>query len=474
MSDEHDPRHMGCYGSSTVQTPNLDKLAARGTRFTSAYTSCPICVPARASWATGQYVHRIRYWDNAMGYDGAIKGWGHKLQESGVRVESIGKLHYRNADDPTGFDKQTDPMHIYQGIGQVWGSIRDPLPAKRDFKMIKEIGAGESSYNRYDAAVADSAVEWLKQAATQSSVQPFVLYLGFVAPHFPFVVPQEYFDMYPMEDIPLPTKLHPSTGAALHPWLVDQSLFAQTDTGLSDDDRRACIAAYYGLCTYLDHQIGKVLNTINEVGLGETTRIVYTSDHGENLGVRGTWGKSNMYQEATRIPLILAGPDVPKGKVCNTAANFVDYYHTILDAAGVAGEQTSSERPGSSLWPIAAEQDDQSRTSFSEYHAVGAPSGAFMVRKGQYKFHYYVGYPPELFDLSADPEETNDLAGDPAYAETMQMMEQELRRIVDPETAHAQALTDQADLVNRFGGRDAAMGLGTPGATPPPGAEKHE
>ena len=474
MSDEHDPRHMGCYGSSTVQTPNLDKLAARGTRFTSAYTSCPICVPARASWATGQYVHRIRYWDNAMGYDGAIKGWGHKLQESGVRVESIGKLHYRNADDPTGFDKQTDPMHIYQGIGQVWGSIRDPLPAKRDFKMIKEIGAGESSYNRYDAAVADSAVEWLKQAATQSSDQPFVLYLGFVAPHFPFVVPQEYFDMYPMEDIPLPTKLHPSTGAALHPWLVDQSLFAQTDTGLSDDDRRACIAAYYGLCTYLDHQIGKVLNTINEVGLGETTRIVYTSDHGENLGVRGTWGKSNMYQEATRIPLILAGPDVPKGKVCNTAANFVDYYHTILDAAGVAGEQTSSERPGSSLWPIAAEQDDQSRTSFSEYHAVGAPSGAFMVRKGQYKFHYYVGYPPELFDLSADPEETNDLAGDPAYAETMQMMEQELRRIVDPETAHAQALTDQADLVNRFGGRDAAMGLGTPGATPPPGAEKHE
>ena len=97
-----------------------------------------------------------------------------------------------------------------------------------------------------------------------------------------------------------------------------------------------------------------------------------------------------------------------------------------------------------------------------------------MVRKGQYKFHYYVGYPPELFDLSADPEETNDLAGDPAYAETMQMMEQELRRIVDPEAAHAQALTDQANLVNRFGGRDAAMGLGTPGATPPPGAEKHE
>jgi choline-sulfatase len=468
MSDEHDPRHMGCYGSAVVRTPNLDKLAARGTRFTSAYTSCPICVPARASWATGQYVHRIRYWDNAMGYDGAIPGWGHRLQAAGIRVESIGKLHYTNEDAPTGFDKQTDPMHIFQGIGQVWGSIRNPLPIGRTHKMIKEIGAGESSYNRYDKAVADSAANWLRDAAANHPKdQPFVLYLGFVAPHFPFVVPQEFFDLYQLDSIPLPTKLHPSTGYQRHPWLEDQAVYAQNDEPLTDEDRRACIAAYYGLCTYLDHHIGRVLDVLDETGLSQSTRVVYTSDHGENLGVRGTWGKSNLYQEATRIPLILAGPDVPEGKVCRTAANFVDYYHTILDAAGQP-TTTDAVHPGASLWSIADAPDDPHRTSFSEYHAVGAPSGAFMLRRGRWKYHYYVGYPPELFDLDNDPEETDDLAGDPAHAATLAAMAAALRAIVDPEAAHEQALADQAALIARFGGRDAALGLGTPGATPPP------
>ncbi|MGY9054908.1 MAG: sulfatase-like hydrolase/transferase [Alphaproteobacteria bacterium] len=474
MSDEHDPRHMGCYGSATVQTPNLDRLAARGTRFTSAYTSCPICVPARASWATGQYVHRIRYWDNAMGYDGAVPGWGHQLQRNGNRVESIGKLHYRNADDPTGFDKQTDPMHIFEGIGQVWGSIRDPLPTTRTHKMIKEVGAGVSSYNRYDAAVADSAVEWLTEAAAEPSDKPFVLYLGFVAPHFPFIVPQEFYDLYPLDDIPLPTKLHPSTGAVRHPWMEEQAVYAQNDEPLNDEQRRSCIAAYYGLCTYLDHHIGRVLDVLDQTGLSENTRVVYTSDHGENLGVRGTWGKSNMYQEATNIPLILAGPDVPQGKVCNTAANFVDYYPTILDAVGAESNQDADGLPGGSLWSVATAPDDPERTSFSEYHAVGAPSGAFMLRRGHYKFHYYVGFPCELYDLAADPEETVDLAQDPNHAGVVQAMETALRDIVDPEQADSQARSDQAALVERFGGRDHALGLGTPGATPPPGAAKHE
>jgi choline-sulfatase len=294
-----------------------------------------------------------------------------------------------------------------------------------------------------------------------------VLYLGFVAPHFPFIVPQEFYDLYPLDQIKLPTKLHPSTGYQRHPWMQDQAEYAQNDDPLTDDDRRACIAAYYGLCTYLDHHIGRVLDVLEETDLGQSTRVLYTSDHGENLGVRGTWGKSNMYQEATRIPLILAGPDVPEGQVCETAANFVDYYHTILDAAGQPAV-TDADHPGASLWSIANAPDDLSRTSFSEYHAVGAPSGAFMLRRGQWKYHYYVGYAPELFDLASDPEETTDLAGDPAHASTLAEMEAAMRAIVDPEAAHAQALSDQAALIERFGGRDAALGLGTPGATPPP------
>ena len=129
-SDEHDPRYMGCSGHPFIKTPNLDRLAARGTRFTRAYTSCPICVPARASLATGRYVYQIGYWDNAIAYDGRIRSWGHRLQENGMRVESIGKLHYRSATDPTGFDEEHEPMHIMDGSGLIWGAVRDPMPDK--------------------------------------------------------------------------------------------------------------------------------------------------------------------------------------------------------------------------------------------------------------------------------------------------------------------------------------------------------
>src|SRR5580700_8922433 len=111
LSDEHQRDISGCYGNSLVRTPHIDGLAAHGARFTAAYTPCPICVPARASLATGRYVHEIRYWDNAMGYDGRIPGWGARLHAANVRIESIGKLHYSNSRDPTGFDRQHHPMH---------------------------------------------------------------------------------------------------------------------------------------------------------------------------------------------------------------------------------------------------------------------------------------------------------------------------------------------------------------------------
>src|SRR3977135_745657 len=147
ISDEHQARALSCADHPIVKTPNIDRLAARGTRFTAAYTPCTICVPARASLATGRYVHDIRYWDNAMGYDGRVPGWGAHLQAADVRIESIGKLHYGNGRDPTGFDRQHHPMHLAEGVGQVWGSVRDPIPGPRhDIVRFGGVGAGSSGY----------------------------------------------------------------------------------------------------------------------------------------------------------------------------------------------------------------------------------------------------------------------------------------------------------------------------------------
>ena len=120
MSDEHKPKMLGCFGHDQVQTPNLDRLAEKGTRFESAYTNFPNCTPARAALATGRCAHETRHWDNAMQCDGEINGWGHRLQDEGIRVETLGKLHYRGEEENTGFAKQYYPMRVMGRIGRAW------------------------------------------------------------------------------------------------------------------------------------------------------------------------------------------------------------------------------------------------------------------------------------------------------------------------------------------------------------------
>jgi choline-sulfatase len=465
ISDSHQARALSCARHPIVRTPNIDQLAHRGARFEAAYTPSPLCVPARASLATGRYVHDIRHWDNAMAYDGRVPGWGARLQAGKVRVESIGKLHYRKQDDPTGFDLQHRPMHLWKGIGQVWGSVRDPIPGPRtDIVRFAQIGAGYSIYNSYDEVIRDDAIAWLCNRARDD--HPWMLFLGFVAPHFPLVAPQRYIDMYPPAEMPLPNLRHPAY--ARHPWLQAQESFMPTDIefGADDDKRRRAISAYYALCTMLDDHVGAICAGLEAFRLSETTTVIYTSDHGESIGQRGHWGKSNLYTECTQIPLIMAGPDVAEGRICSTPVNLIDLAPTFLSAF----RMSQADLPGCSLFDIARQQFDEGRPSFSEYHAVGSPSGAFMLRKGRWKYHEYIGYEPELFDLDSDPDETVNRAADASCSAILYDLRRALQAIVDPEIADREAKADQRALVERFGGREAAFQLGTEGATPAPRA----
>ena len=468
MSDEHSPKMLGCYGHGQVRTPNLDRLAERGTRFSAAYTNSPICIPARAAFATGRYAHETRYWDNAMPYDGAVESWGHRLQREGIRVESIGKLHYRGAGLDTGFDREIIPMHVMDGIGQVWGSVRDPLPPGRasSSRMLGLIGPGESSYNRYDRNIADEAKAWIGNAASRDDGKPWVLYVGFVAPHFPLQVPEPFWRLYPLDDLPEP-KLHPDNGHARHPWLQRMAEFHQVDGNLSTEERRKAMAAYFGLCSYVDSLIGEVLDALEESGLAGATRVVYTSDHGDNVGARGMWGKSNMYEEAAGIPLIVSGDGVAAGVVCDTPVSLLGAYRSILAATGLEPDERGAELKGASWFDVAAADYDPERVVFSEYHAAASPSGAFMLRRGKRKLIRYVGYESEFFDLESDPEETVNLAA--KEAPTMAEYDRLLRRICDPEATDRMAKNDQNALVDRFGGPEKAFETGTPGATPAPG-----
>ena len=467
FSDEHTREITGCYGHDVIQTPNIDALAERGTRFNNAYTNCPICVPARASLATGRYVHQIRYWDNAFPYHGTPQSFGHRLMEQGHHVTAIGKLHYRSNADSTGWNEEIDTLHVIEGIGDLAGCIRTNMTQRTTVKnLARDAGRGDSTYIRYDTRSAEHAVRWLKEEAPRHRDRPWMLFVGFVLPHFPLIAPPTYYDMYPQ--LP-PPRLYDVKDRPTHPVIRELARVQAYDKYFDEERVRIARTAYFAMVSYLDHCIGQVLRALNASGLEDETRVIYTTDHGDNIGHRGLWGKSNMYEESAAIPMIVAGADVPAGHVVDAPVSLVDCYPTILHGAGIAPSDEEQEQlPGCSLLDLANGATVE-RTVLSEYHAAGACTGMFMIRHGRFKYVHYVDYPPQLFDLDADPHETVDRASDPAMADTLTECEARLRQVVNPEQASATAFADQDALVARFGGREQVLTRGDFGYTPAPG-----
>ena len=468
MSDQHTRKALGCYGHPLVKTPNLDRLAARGTLFKNAYCNSPICVPARASFATGRYVHDIGYWDNARPYEGSVPSWGHRLAYHGHNVESIGKLHYRSEQDPTGFDKQHIPMHVVGGAGDLLGSLRDGTALHSKYRGYHDdAGAGESGYTEYDRNITANATEWIKNKASHPDDKPWVGFVSLVCPHPPLQCPPEFYDMYLPNDMPWPTH-HDVGERSEHPAIKDVRIYHGIDEPLSDDAVRRSVSAYFGLCSYLDSNVGKILDVLDEVGLTDTTRVIYTSDHGETNGKHGVWGKCNMFEEAVGVPMIVAGDSVPEGQVLDTSITLVDIYPTVMDGVGIEQEQDDFCFPGTSLFEL-ANGADPDRIAFAEFHAAASNTGSFMIRKGSLKYVHYVGYPDQLFDLINDPEEINDLSAGPQHQRMMQEMKGILLSIVDPVRVDALAKADQSSRIAAHGGREAILKKGTFGATPTPG-----
>jgi choline-sulfatase len=467
FSDEHSRGLTGCYGNRTIKSPHLDALAARGTRFANAYTNCPICVPARASLATGRYVHEIGAWDNAHPYDGNPPGWGQELTCGGHEVTAIGKLHYRSNEDPVGFSEQIETLNVVDGIGDLLGMIRRP-PAERGniADLAGQAARGESTYTQYDRRISDHAERWLRAKPAHSSEKPWMLFVGFVLPHFPLAAPPEFFDLYDPAKIPLPACRDPQEWPR-HPVLDSMRQCMNYEDFFDEERVRTAITAYHGMVSMLDHHIGRLLNTLEETGLAASTRVIYTSDHGDNLGNRGFWGKSLMYDDSTAVPLIMAGPDVPAGRVVNTPASLVDLAPTFVRALGQ--QQAPSDLPGRSLFDIANEPDDEQRVVFSEYHAVGSITGMFMIRKGRWKLVHYEDYEDQLFDLETDPDEVIDLASDPAHDAIRAELEADLRSICDPAEVTERAFGDQAQRIAQHGGAEAIKARGDFGYTPAPG-----
>jgi choline-sulfatase len=469
MSDEHNPKILGRAGHPMIETPHLDSLIDRGTYFKNTYTTSPVCIPARAGFACGKYINQIGFWDNADAYDGSIPSWHHIVREKGYNVTSIGKLHFRDYEEDHGFTEEQIPMHILGGKGDLLGLIRDDLPRRGGSKKMAALaGPGESQYTFYDKEICSKAQIWLREKALKEN-KPWVLFVSFVAPHFPLTAPPEHFYKYWGRDLPMPL-LYAREERPKHPYLEDyRNSFCYDDYFEDTDQVKRALCGYFGLVSYLDENIGKILNTLNEVGLAENTNILYTSDHGDNLGARGLWGKSTMFEEIAGVPLIMAGPDVPKGIQIQDSVSHVDCFPTILQGVGIDFQSVKDDHPGVSLFDI-ANGHKPDRTVISEYHGMGTTTGAYALRNGKWKYVYYPKYPAQLFDLENDPNEILDLGQDLKYSHVIEECHKKLLTVCDPDETDRRAKSRQAQNLAANGGREAVVARGDIGFTPAPGA----
>ncbi len=366
-----------------------------------------------------------------------------------------------------GFSQHIETLNVVDGIGDLFGMIRRPPAERGNVKdLAGEAGRGESTYTQYDRRICAHSEAWLERKAEKPTDKPWMLFVGFVLPHFPLVAPEEFYDLYDPKDLPLPKLTGPGE-APDHPVLNALRACMNYDDFFDEERVRTAITAYYGMVSFLDHHIGRLVKKLETTGLAANTRVIYTSDHGDNLGNRGFWGKSVMYDDSTAVPLIMTGRDIAQGEVVETPVSLVDLAPTFMEALGA--EPLAADLPGRSLFTIADEPDDPERPVFSEYHAVGAISGMLMLRKGKWKLVHYPGYASQLFDLATDPDEAHDKAADPAFADVLAKLEAELRKICDPEAVNARAFADQAARIEAHGGAEAIIARGDFGYTPAPG-----
>jgi choline-sulfatase len=465
MSDEHTCSVMGAYGNQLAYTPTLDKLAASGVRFDNAYTPSPICISARASFATGTQVFQHRCWSSAEPYYGQQQSWMHRLRERGHDVVSIGKLHYRSAADDTGFSEQILPMYLANnGAGWPQGLQRKPMGSFPDAaEMAAILGPGETSYTRYDRDITTAAVSWLERRQLPEA-RPWVLFVSYICPHFPLSAPRQFYDLYDGVELPEPFDRNAATRLK-HPVIDEMRQFWNYADYFDEASEKEGLRNYYGLCSFLDDNVAQVLAALEESGQADNTRIIYTSDHGDMTGNHGIWAKCYMYEDSVGIPLAFSGPGI-EPSINHTPVSLTDMAATIEQA--VHGEVIEVENS----WQGRPLQDfivnpDAERPVLSEYHDGGSPCGFYMLRRGRWKYVYFsAGNPALLFDMESDPQELVNLADAPEHALTLTALRNQLFQILDPEEVNRQAFADQAKMVETLGGMEAILAMPSFNHTP--------
>ncbi len=416
---------LSAYGGAVCKTPNIDRLAARGTVFENAYCNYPLCAPSRFSMMSGRLPSRIGAYDNGAELPAATPTFAHYLRLNGYHTCLSGKMHFVGPDQFHGFEDRLT-TEIYPA-DMSWTPDPQRFEATTDKKRTHEFGvstidtvrdAGPVSRSMqidYDEEVVHCAIREIYDRARGNDERPFMMTVSLTHPHDPYVTTPEFWDLYADADPEDPHVPHiPVEERDAH----SQSLYfhyGQDACSLSDKDYKRARRGYYGMISYIDQQLGRVTKALETAGYAENTTVIFTSDHGDMIGERGMWFKKTLFEPAINVPLILA---MPGQRACREAApvSLVDIFPTVCEIAGVPLEDIKTPLDGRSLLPAVAGRLETCPV-FVEHIDGGTPAPRVCVREGNWKLVCSNAYATQLFNLSDDPLETNDLAGQGLSAE---------------------------------------------------------
>ena len=438
FSDQHTQRVAGCYGDPVAQTPNLDRLTREGLAFDNAYCPSPLCVPSRMSMLTARHPYAQECWTNDDYLRSDAATWLHALGAAGYRPALAGRLHSMGPDQLHGYAERTVGDHSpnWGGVPRhnlgVLDKANDPWR-----ESLLRSGIGQSAYQVKDIATADSACDLLRQTAARrnaGSTDPFCLSVGFLLPHPPYVAWREDYERFAGR-VPPPKFGRPTASDhAWEAWWRENRGIAQ----VGDDETMRARTAYYALTYRMDLLIGQVLDCLEQLGLDDNTLVVYTTDHGDQLGERGLWWKHTLFEDSAKVPLLMrwhahGKPVLPAGERRAHVVNLIDVAATMVDALQAPALPHAQ---GKSFLPVARDPHAPwTDETFTEHCTDTVPAWTGgrtvqqrMVRSGRWKLIYYHGEPLQLFDLETDPFERSDLANDPAHADVRERL---LARVLD-------------------------------------------
>ncbi len=449
MSDEHDKGVLGCYGDPVVRTPNLDRLATEGVTFDTAYTTSPLCVPARLSFTAGKYISRCGAWSNDCWLPSDdYPSLPRILNAAGYESLLGGKQHY-DATRRYGFaDLYPSKRNMCHKTGRGERREADDTRARFDSWQWRssQFRVGDDSFIlANDREVTRRCGEFLR---TRRREEPFFLFAGYLAPHFPLIVPDAYYQRY-RDRVPMPAVPEGFLNGLPRNYQHLRYGFGLTET--EDAVVRRGRELYWGLTDWLDDQVGMLMDSLNESEVADNTVVIYTSDHGENKGDHGLWWKNTMYEHSAGVPLIVRWPQRwAGGQRRAQACSFVDLVQTI---AAIAGTETPEDWDGESMLDWLDDPDAPWRDlAVSEYYAHNISSGFAMLRAGRYKYVYHTPadetHPAEreLYDMEDDPGEFTNLAALPEHRTRLRTMHRALIEELgeDPDSTEARCRADYA------------------------------